>query len=90
MNPSRHLVLEQHVTKVHFQVFCVQRHCLCIILYTRSINVTVIFVLEYAGVFWLRVDSKSRFPVLAVSAASVIPVAIPNPAIRFWGFQGCY
>lgn len=48
------------------------------------------FVLKYAGVFWLRVDSKSRFPMLAVSAASVIPVAIPNPAIRFWGFQGCY
>lgn len=40
---------------------------------------TVIFVLKYAGVFWLRVDSKSKFPLLAVSAASVIPVSIPNP-----------
>lgn len=51
---------------------------------------TVIFVSKYAAVFWLRIGSNSTFPRLAVSAASVIPVAIPNPAIRFWDFQGCY
>ena len=51
---------------------------------------TVIFVLKYAGVFWLRIGSNSTFPMLAVSAASVISVTILNPAIRFWGFQGCY